>query len=234
MIAILLSAGFGTRLRPLTNNLPKCLVKINNTCLLEIWLKKLSNCKQIKKIIINTHYKAKLVKKFVENSNYKNKVEIFYEERLLGTAATLSALSNKINYGSFLVIHSDNYLNFEVKDLINAHKKRNTNCSMTMLTFRTKNSKECGTLTCNKYGVVNSYFEKKKTSLNLANGAIYICEFEIIKHIKEHKIKDFSTGVIPYFINKIQSYFYDGFFIDIGTPKKLNFLRNYLESKKLD
>lgn len=233
MIAVLLSAGFGTRLRPFTNKLPKCLIKINNTCLLEIWLKKLSKCKKIKKIIINTHYKAELVEKFIKNSKYNNKVEIFYEEKLLGTAATLDLLSRKINFKSFLLIHSDNFLNFEVEQLINAHKERNSICSMTMLTFKTDNPKECGTLTCNKYGIVDSYYEKKNTSLSLANGAIYICEADVVKYINQNKIKDFSTGVIPFFVNKIQSYFHDGFFIDVGTPERLNYLRNYLKSYSL-
>ena len=68
--AILLSAGYGTRLRPLTLEKPKCLIKINKKPILEIWLDKLSRlgCKEV---LINTHYLSEQVDEFIYN--YKSK-----------------------------------------------------------------------------------------------------------------------------------------------------------------
>ena len=54
MNAILLSAGFGSRLMPITKNIPKCMVKIGNEYLIDIWIEKLFKA-NIKKILINTH-----------------------------------------------------------------------------------------------------------------------------------------------------------------------------------
>ena len=58
MKAILLSAGYGTRLRPVTNKIPKCLIKINNQTLIDIWIKKLIDI-GVNSILINTHYLPK-------------------------------------------------------------------------------------------------------------------------------------------------------------------------------
>ena len=72
MKAILLATGYGTRLRPITNSIPKCLVKIKNEPLLNIWLEKLTKV-GIEKILINTHYLSKQVENFVDKSILKKK-----------------------------------------------------------------------------------------------------------------------------------------------------------------
>ena len=73
MKALLLSAGLGTRLRPITNYVPKCLVPINGKPLLEYWLDNLSKA-GIKEFLINISYLSEQVKQFVEKSIYKDKL----------------------------------------------------------------------------------------------------------------------------------------------------------------
>ena len=65
MRAILLAGGYGKRLKPITDKIPKCLVKINKTPLLEIWLKKLQNA-NVKEVLINTHYLNRKVENFLK------------------------------------------------------------------------------------------------------------------------------------------------------------------------
>ena len=69
MRVLLLAAGCGTRLRPLTNTIPKCLVPINGQPLLDIWLNSLNKAGQ-GPFMINTHYLADQVHKFIEFSPY--------------------------------------------------------------------------------------------------------------------------------------------------------------------
>ena len=75
MRALLLSAGYGTRLRPITNHTPKCLVPINGTPLLQIWLERLYRA-GVSSFLVNTHYLADKVKAFVEESSYRKKYSI--------------------------------------------------------------------------------------------------------------------------------------------------------------
>ena len=88
MRAILLAAGIGSRLRPLTNNIPKCLMPIKGQPLLGVWLGHLSQA-NIGPFLINTHYLADQVESFIEASNYKNQVTLVNEPNLEGTAGTL-------------------------------------------------------------------------------------------------------------------------------------------------
>ena len=67
--ALLLAAGLGTRLRPITLKIPKCLVEINNKTILEIWLDKLEKL-NVEKTLINIHYMAEKVNKYL-NEKYK-------------------------------------------------------------------------------------------------------------------------------------------------------------------
>ena len=66
MNVLLLSAGMGTRLKPITKKVPKCLVTINNRPLLDYWLEKCSKLKA-NKIYVNTHYLATKVEHYIEN-----------------------------------------------------------------------------------------------------------------------------------------------------------------------
>ena len=84
--ALLLAAGYGTRLRPLTNVTPKCLVQVNGKPLLSYWLKKLENlgCEEV---IVNTHYLSHEVIRYLDTyKSNKLVVIISHEEEILGTA----------------------------------------------------------------------------------------------------------------------------------------------------
>ena len=88
---LLLAAGLGTRLRPITNHQPKCLVEVGGRPILEWWLEHLETI-QCEKTIVNTHYHAEQVSQFLRNRKSKH-IHIVerYEQKLLGTAGTLLA-----------------------------------------------------------------------------------------------------------------------------------------------
>ena len=62
--AVLLAAGYGSRLRPITNNIPKCLIKINNEPILKRWLREVES-QGCEECMINTHYLYEKVEKFI-------------------------------------------------------------------------------------------------------------------------------------------------------------------------
>ena len=92
MRALLLAAGLGTRLKPLTDYLPKCLVPIHGRPLIDFWLQLLVE-NGIDEILINTHYLEPLVSKYLSGSSWLKNVTLVHEERLLGTGGTI--LKNK-------------------------------------------------------------------------------------------------------------------------------------------
>lgn len=221
MKAILLAAGFGTRLRPITDNIPKCLVPINGKPLLLIWLERLSNA-GFKEFLINTHYLSNQVNDFINGSIFKSNCVIRDEKVLLGTAGTLLSNLDYIGQDECLLIHADNYCLANFTDFITAHKQRPPNCLITMMSFRTDNPSSCGILEIDDNNIVIGFHEKVQYPPgNLANGAIYLLSNDFIKLIKEKypKVSDFSTEILVHFLGKIYTYETNELFIDIGTPE---------------
>ena len=93
MKAMILAAGYGMRLRPYTEKIPKALVKINNTPLLELVIRKLINA-GVAQIIINTHHLADQIKSFLkERKNFGISIELSFEPEILGTGGGLKIAS---------------------------------------------------------------------------------------------------------------------------------------------
>lgn len=228
--ALLLSAGFGTRLRPLTLKTPKCLVKVNGVPLLSHWLLKLEKlgCEEV---IINTHYLSHKVLEFLDSYKSKKlKIITSYEKEILGTAGTLMKHIEFFENSTGLLIHADNYTNDNLTDFLNSHYLRPKNCIVTMLTFDTADPKSCGIVQKDKDGRVIEFYEKSDKDFGkCANGAIYVFDNEFIKMLKNlsYEIKDFSLDVLPLMIGKTFSFHTKEIFMDIGTEaslKKANLL----------
>tara|TARA_S200000501_G_C20836066_1_gene749422 strand:+ start:1055 stop:1765 length:711 start_codon:yes stop_codon:yes gene_type:complete len=221
--AILLSAGIGSRLMPLTKDKPKCLMRIGNKPLLGIWLDKLKDlgCTDV---LINTHYHAEQVNEFLNHYKSKSiKINVVHEEVLMGTAGTLLKNKNFVDDNT-LLIHADNFTSCNLKGLIKAHNKKNKTCLITMLTFTTNKPSSCGVVLVDSKGIVEEFHEKvKNPPSNLANGAIYVIDKDFISWLvsKKNNPFDFSNDVLPHLTGKIQTWLTDEFFIDIGTPDSL-------------
>ena len=219
MKALLLAAGLGKRLRPLTRDTPKCLLPIDGVQLLKIWLDSLRDA-EIGPFIVNTHYLAEQVDNFIDGLQYRNEVMISHEKSLLGTAGTLLKHIPFFGDDDGLLIHADNYCLADLKEFISAHKNRPSNCLMTMMTFRTNNPSQCGIIELDKNNVVVGFHEKVKNPPgNLANGAIYILSNNLLKNllIKDYVLRDFSLDVLPKLLGKIYTYETSDVLIDIGT-----------------
>lgn len=227
--ALLLSAGLGTRLRPITFKTPKCLVNINKIPILEHWLLKLEKL-GIEEVLVNTHYLAEKVDEFLKKRSKSNlKITQVYEKNLYGTAGTLIKNKSFFYKSNVLFIHVDNYTKSDLSGLKEAFHNRPKKCLMTMLTFNTLDPKSCGVVKVDNQGIVKSFYEKvKNPPTNLANGAIYLFNYTLIDWIASQipNCKDFSCEVIPLLINKINIWNVDKFFIDIGSPNSLELANN--------
>jgi len=220
--ALLLAAGFGTRLKPLTDVTPKCLMPIKNQPLLDVWLEKLTNV-GVGPFLINTHYLFNQVEEYAKTSKYKDEIQLVYEPELLGTAATIKANYNFLAGSDCFLIHADNYCLTDFNQFINAHNQRPLNCVMTMMSFQTETPETCGILEIDKNGIVVGFHEKVKNPPgNLANGAVYILSSELIEWINLRNITDFSTQVIPFWLGKIANFENKNIHIDIGSVESYN------------
>ena len=134
MKVLLLAAGLGTRLRPLTDFTPKCLVPIKGQALLGIWLDRLTAA-GFGPFLINTHYLSEQVNEFIAASGHAAHVTLVSEPILRGTAGTLIDNLDFFEGQDGLVIHADNYCLADFHAFLKAHQTRPSHCEMTMMTF---------------------------------------------------------------------------------------------------
>ncbi len=229
--ALLLAAGLGTRLKPLTKNIPKCLVKVGNEPILGIWLNNLSKA-GCESVLINTHYLSNQVEDYLKKKEFGNmQIVTSFESSLLGTAGTLIKNSDFFLGGNSMFIHADNFTNANLQKFMQFHinttipKKK----LLTMMTFKTDNPRSCGIVRVNKEGIVEKFYEKDKDEHgNIANAAIYCFDDNLIKYLISQKepLYDFSRDVIPNLLGEIQTYHTKSLLIDIGTLESLKKARN--------
>jgi NDP-sugar pyrophosphorylase family protein len=135
MRAMILAAGLGTRLRPITNSIPKALIKIKKHTLLELQIKKLK-ASGFKKIIINIHHHAKMIKDYLkQNSNFNCEIELSDEsEKLLETGGGLKKASWFFDDSSpFLVQNVDILSNLDLFDFYGKHSKSDALSSLAVI-----------------------------------------------------------------------------------------------------
>jgi mannose-1-phosphate guanylyltransferase len=221
MRALLLAAGLGRRLSPVTTTTPKCMVTIDRRPLLDYWLESLFDA-DIERVLVNTHWLAQQVVDHVNASRWSSRVDLVHEAQLLGTGGTVLANRQWFRGLPFLVAHADNLTDFDVPGLMSAHHAGPH--PITMLGFRTDDPRSCGILELDDRGTVVRFHEKVDDPPgNLANGAVYVFDPEVIDVIGAvgNPVVDLSTEIIPRFVGRISCVETSGYHRDIGTPQSL-------------
>ena len=222
--ALLLAAGLGTRLRPITLHTPKCLVEVAGDPVLGRWLRQLeaAGCEAV---LVNTHHLAPQVEAFLAAwPSGPMAVHIVHEPQLLGTAGTLLANQSFFAGATGLLIHADNAMAENLDGLLDAHQHRPAECLLTMLTFRTTQPRSCGIVATDGRGVVTAFHEKVADPPGIcANGALYgfDSEFLAVLNTMHPEPSDFSTEVIPRLLGRIHTWHTTRPYLDIGTPAAL-------------
>ena len=223
MKVLLLAAGLGTRLRPLTDFTPKCLVPIKGQALLGIWLDRLTAA-GFGPFLINTHYLSEQVHEFIAASGHAAHVTLVSEPILRGTAGTLIDNLDFFEGQDGLVIHADNYCLADFHAFLKAHQTRPSHCEITMMTFRSEAPQTCGIVELDEQGVVVKFHEKvPHPPGNLANGAVYFLSAKLLARMKSDfsSATDFSIDVLQNLMFNMYTYETKEFFLDIGTPAAL-------------
>lgn len=223
MRAVLLAAGLGMRLRPLTNTVPKCLVPIRGKPLLGYWLE-LFLGGGVERVLVNTHHLPEPVRMFVAVSPWCRRVELVHEDVLLGSGGTLLANRDFFGAQAFMVAHADNLTRFDLAAFIARHEKRPPGVEITMMTFETDRPQSCGIVELDDLGVVTAFHEKVvNPPSSLANAAVYILEPTVIDFLTSlgKRVIDLTTEVLPHFLGRIANFHNAGYHRDIGTLESL-------------
>lgn len=223
MKALLLAGGKGTRLRPLTDKLPKPMVPIMGKPLIERTILKLKES-GVSEIVISTCYKSDYIENYLGNGKkYGLKIHYICEDFPLGTGGAIKNSGSFFN-DTFIVMNSDIVNNISYSDLIKFHKEKGASATIAMT--EVKDPSQYGVIEFNQNNYINAFKEKPKkgeTNSTWINAGIYIFEPEILKEIPEKEVVSIEKDTYPLLLNKnykIAAYKYTDYWIDIGTIKK--------------
>jgi NDP-sugar pyrophosphorylase family protein len=121
--AMILAAGYGTRLRPLTDSTPKALIELQGIPMIERVIQKLKTC-GVKEIIVNTHYLSGQIEHFLASKDFGLQVKTIYEPQILGTGGAIKNVKQLFKECSSVLIHNvDVFSDCDLKALNNYHVK---------------------------------------------------------------------------------------------------------------
>ena len=218
MKAFLLAAGLGTRLRPLTDQTPKCLVPVCGRPLLSIWLSFFRE-NGIDEVLINTHHLADQVAAWVAQEKSPVRVHLAHEEQLLGSAGTVLRNWPFVEgEESFCVFYADNLVQFDLSEIMSFHREHEG--PLTMALFETAHPEQCGIVQLDQLGMVLQFTEKpSQPQSRLANAGIYIARPALRGYLPRHVPADFGMHVLPALVGMARGKRLTGYIRDIGTPE---------------
>jgi mannose-1-phosphate guanylyltransferase len=216
MKAFLLAAGNGTRLRPLTDTKPKCLLSVKGQPLLAIWLE-LCRRSGITDILLNVHAHAQLVREFVSQVQTGPRITVFEEPDLLGSGGTIAANRRWVSSEAyFWVLYADVLTNGAFMPMLQFHQVHKP--AATMGVYRVPDPKRCGIVTMNHERQITEFIEKPvNPSSNLAFSGVLIGTQAMLDAIPDSSPADLGRDVLPRLTGQMYAYEIPDFLMDIGT-----------------
>ncbi len=226
--AMILAAGEGTRLRPLTLKTPKPLLPIDGTPLIEItlyWLKSYG----ISDVAVNLYHLGDQIKEYLgDGSQLGMKIIYSEEETLLGTAGGVKKVEDFFD-GTFIIFYGDTLTDFDLSEMIQLH--RDKKASVTIALFEPLDPSQYGIVNMDETGRIHGFIEKPKSPIPglkpplLANVGVYVIEKEVLDYAPQTGFSDFGYDIFPQLINAdVPIYGYplkpEDYFIDTGNIEK--------------
>jgi mannose-1-phosphate guanylyltransferase len=215
--AFLLAAGHGTRLRPLTDATPKCLLPIRGIPMLQIWLDRCHRFR-IEEVLINLHSHAGAVRGFLDRNKPSGvRVQISDEPVLLGSAGTIRANRDWVAAEeAFWVFYADVLTDATLGEMVQLHGERGAGATIGV--YRVPDPTRCGIVQLDAASWVTEFVEKPQTPIgNLAFSGIILGGTEFLDALPARSPSDIGFDVLPRLVGRLAAYEINDYLIDIGT-----------------
>jgi mannose-1-phosphate guanylyltransferase len=216
MKAFLLAAGHGTRLRPLTDSVPKCLVPIQGVPLLEIWLEV---CRRaaIDEVLVNLHAHADAVRGRLDRNANDMRVRLVEEPVLLGSAGTLLANRQWVDgEDCFWILYADVLTNIDLNKMLACHRSRSS--LATIAVYEVRDPSRCGVVRFDADYVVREFEEKPANpKSNWAFAGLMVASPRLLDAIPNRSPVDLGFDVLPQLSGRLTAYPVEEYLLDIGT-----------------
>jgi mannose-1-phosphate guanylyltransferase len=216
MKAFLLAAGQGTRLRPLTENTPKCLLPIRGVPMLAIWFE-ICRRSGIDEILVNVHGYADRVSHVAREYGNGLRVHIVEEEQLRGSAGTLRENAAWVAGDKcFWILYADVLTSTNLTAMLRAHESRDR--AATLGVYRVSNPKSCGIVRLDDDGTIVEFVEKPShPASDLAFSGLMIGSQRLLADIPRREPCDIGFDLLPRLSGSMMAYQIPDYLLDIGT-----------------
>jgi mannose-1-phosphate guanylyltransferase/mannose-1-phosphate guanylyltransferase/phosphomannomutase len=208
MKAMLLAAGLGTRLRPLTYELPKPMVPILGRPVMEHILRLMAQ-HGFDDVVANLHYFPDLIRdRFGDGSDYGVRLVYSYEPELMGTAGGVRNVRDHFGGETFLIISGDALTDVDLTALWNTHKEKGGIATLSLKPV--DDPSQLGVVIVNEDGRIQGFQEKPDAAealSNLGNCGIYVFEPEIFDYFPEPEFVDWAMDVFPRLLEEDVSFY---------------------------
>ena len=221
MKAYLLAGGRGERLRPLTLTTPKCLVPVDGTPLLGIWLDLLDR-QGITGVLLNVSHHDEQVRAFLATRTGGPSVTLVVESEPVGSARTVLEHRHFVHdVESFWIFYADNLTDMQLAPMTATHRRHDG--VLTVGLFHAPDPRAAGIVELDPSGRVVGFEEKPDHPKgDLANAGVYLARQTVFEHIPAtSEVVDFGHHVLPGLIGRMAGHVIDGLLVDIGTPSAL-------------
>lgn len=237
---MIMAAGAGTRLNPLTLNVPKPMVPVVNTPILEFILRHLQKS-NINDVVANTHYIAESIQNVYGGENRLGmNFQYVYEPKLTGTAGGVKKTEFFFTPGeTFIVVSGDALTDVNIEKLYEQHKKSGAIATMALKEIPISEVEHFGVVVIDKDSRVIGFQEKpqpEEAKSNLVNTGIYIFETDVFKYIPANQFYDFAKNVFPSMMDNNEplfGYVIEDYWNDIGTIKQYKYSSMDILNKKV-
>jgi NDP-sugar pyrophosphorylase family protein len=239
MKAMILAAGLGLRLRPLTDSIPKPMVPISNKPLLEYLIDYLKQA-GFEELVINLHHRSNIVKDyFKDGSAFGVRINYSIEKEILGTAGGIKAAEPFLKDDLFFVINSDIAFELDFADVIQFHKKNNA--SITMIAREDKDVEKYGVIGIDSSFRVRRFLDfcdipQTGTLKKTMFAGIALFDPSVLKEFPDKGYCDISKEIYPKLLTDdlpLFGYVTNKYWVEMGNPQKYFFLQKEIFSKKI-
>ncbi len=220
MKAVIMSGGFGTRLRPLTCNIPKPMVPMMNKPMMQHIVELLKKF-GIKNIVSTLFYQPEIITDyFGDGSKFGVSMQYRKAEADYGTAGSVRNAADFLDE-RFIIISGDVLTDFDLAKAIEFHEKKKAKA--TLVLTHSKNPLAFGVVMTNSDGKITRFLEKPtwgEVFSDTINTGIYIIEPEVLQMIPYKKEFDFSKNLFPAMLEQdlgLYGYIADGYWRDVGN-----------------
>lgn len=212
MKAMILAAGVGSRLDPLTRNVPKPMVPVVNQPVMEHIVKLLVR-HGFTDIVANTHYLADQIEGYFNDGNSLGANMIFNREaELLGTAGGLKRVSENFDFfdlnETFVVVGGDDLTNIDLSAMLRFHHSKKSLATIGLATV--SDPSQFGVVVLEEGGRISRFVEKPAPGTapsNLVNTGVYLFEPQILDFIPSGKFHDFGKEVFPFLLQQKEAFY---------------------------